>query len=179
MELSFALRSPDHELERTPKQVRMKEALVRAMEAARDPSGAGTPVPWRFYLLGSETISTVAWLYARLLEDEVGAEGARAAYEQWRAVPGWIVVTCARKDNEQAMEQAVIDCLTSVQRASLSLWSDDVPTNWVTDVIAESDELYDLIQVDPEREKVLGVLWYGHPEPPSSALDSDEVHQRP
>ena len=178
MELSFTLRSPENDLERTPKQLRMREVLLRAMEAARDPSGTAA-VPWRFYLLGAETISTVAWLYARLLEDEMGAEGARAAYEQWRAVPGWIVVTCARQEDEDKMEQAVIDCLTSVQRASLSLWSDDVPTNWVTDVFSESDELYDLVQVDPEREQVLGVLWYGHPEPPSGAFDSDEVHERP
>lgn len=158
----------------------MKEALARAMDAARDPLGTLTVTPWRFYLLGAETVSSVAWLYARLLEDEVGADGARAAYEQWRAVPGWIVVTCMRFDDEQQMVTAVEDCLTSVQRCSLSLWSDNVPTNWVTDVVTESPDLYELVQIDPERERVLGILWYGHPERPSaSGISSDEVHERP
>lgn len=165
-------------MERPLEQAMMKEALVRAMEAARDPSGS-VAVPWRFYLLGAETTSAVAWLYARLLEGEVGAEGARAAYEQWRAVPGWIVVTCTRQEDDERMERAVEDCLTSVQRCSLSLWSDNIPTNWVTDVIADSEELYDLIRVDPEREKVLGILWYGHPERPSGGFSSGEVHERP
>lgn len=178
MELTFALRSPER-VGRSPEQSMMKEALIRAMEAARDPSGTLTITPWRFYLLGAETISAVAWLYARLLEEEVGADGARAAYEQWRAIPGWIVVTCARFEDEQQMERAVEDCLTSVQRCSLSLWSDNVPTNWVTDVVTESPELYDLIEVDPEHEVVLGILWYGHPERPSGGFRSDEVHERP
>jgi nitroreductase len=180
MELSFALHSPDLERERPLEPAMMKDALLRAMEAARDPSGSSGAVPWRFYLLGMETISAVAWLYARLLEGEVGAEGARAAYEQWRAVPGWIVVTCVRQADEERMERAVEDCLTSVQRCTLSLWSDNVPTNWVTDLISESDELYDLIQVDPEQEKVLGILWYGHPDRPSrGGFSSDEFQERP
>ena len=62
------------------------------------------------------------------------------------------------------MERAREDCLTAVQRYSLSLWSDNVPTNWVTDVIAEAQEMYDLLGVDPQHETVLGILWYGHAE---------------
>jgi hypothetical protein len=98
------------------------------------------------------------------MEDEVGAEDARAAYEQWRAIPGWIVVTCERKDEGRTMERAVEDCLTAVQRCSLSLWSDNVPTNWVTDLIVHAEGLYEVIGAEGERERILGVLWYGHPE---------------
>ncbi len=134
------------------------------MEAARDPLGTVDPVPWRYYVLGAETISALAWFYARRLEDEMGAEGARAAYEQWRAVPGWIIITCTRLGDAEKMERAVEDCLTSVQRASLSLWSDNVPTNWVTDLLADEPELRDLAEIDAAAEQVLGVLWYGHPD---------------
>lgn len=163
MELSFALRSLDP-AERTTGQPVMKEALIRAMEASRDPSGRLAVEPWQFYLLSAESVAAVAWLYARLLEDEVGAEGARAAYEQWQAIPGWVVVTCRISADEAAMERAREDSLTAVQRYSLSLWSDNIPTNWVTDVITEAPELYTLLRIDPKQEAVLGVLWYGHAE---------------
>lgn len=162
MELSFALRSPDL-TERAPAQSAMKDALARALEASRDPLGTLAVEPWQFYILSPESVSTVAWLYARLLEKDVGAEGARAAYEQWQAIPGWIVVTCSVL-GEAEMERAREDCLTAVQRYALSLWSDNVPTNWVMDVIAEAKEMYDLLGVDPQQEKVLGILWYGHAE---------------
>ena len=162
MELSFALHSPDLS-ERAPAQAGMKDALARALEASRDPLGTIDVEPWQFYLLSPETVSTVAWLYARLLEEEVGTEGARAAYEQWQAIPGWIVVTC-RVVEARVMERAREDCLTAVQRYSLSLWSDNIPTNWVMDVIAEAEEMYDLLGIDAEHETVLGILWYGHAE---------------
>lgn len=150
-------------------QAVQEAALSRAFEAACDPLGTVDPIPWRYYRLDEDTISAVAWLYARLLEDEMGAEGARAAYGQWRAVPGWIVVTCLRFDDAATMERAVEDCLTSVQRTSLSLWSDNVPTNWVTDLVTEHPELHGLVGSDADEEQVLGILWYGHPERPADA----------
>ena len=161
MELSIALRSAS--LTAPSAQAEMREALARALEASHDPLGTLDIEPWQFYLLSPESVSTVAWLYARLLEKEVGAEGARAAYEQWQAIPGWIAVTC-RVVETSHMERAREDCLTAVQRYSLSLWSDNIPTNWVTDTITESKELYDLIGADPQHETVLGILWYGHAE---------------
>ncbi len=139
-------------------------ALARAMEAARDPLNVLDSEPWSYYRLDEETISAVVWLYARLLEEEMSPQEARAAHEQWRAIPGWVVVTCARLDDAAKMERAVEDCLTSVQRATLSLWSDNVPNNWVTDMITEHPELYALVGIDEDEEKVLGIMWYGHPE---------------
>lgn len=162
MEISFALRSPEQNEQRAPAPATLREALVRAQEASRDPFGTLGIEPWHFYPLDADAITTVAWLYARLLEKEVGTESARAAYEQWRAIPGWVVVTCHQFADEARMERAREDCLTAVQRYSLSLWSDNIPTNWVTDVITEAKELYDLIGIDPEAEVVLGILWYGH-----------------
>ncbi len=161
MPLSLSPRSPEPT---GPSQAAQQAALTRAFEAARDPLGIVDPVPWHYYVLGPETVSALAWRYAHHLEAEVGPEGARAAYEQWRTVPGWIVVTCTRFADAATMERAVEDCLTSVQRASLSLWSDNVPTNWVTDLITEEDGVHGLVEIDEAAEQILGVLWYGHPE---------------
>lgn len=165
MDFSFALRPPEPAEPPPVAPVALETALARAEEAARDPLGVLAVEPWGFYRLTPDAVSTVAWLYARLLEKEVGTESARAAYEQWQAIPGWVVVTCQRFDDPTAMERAREDTLTAVQRYALSLWSDNVPTNWVTDVITEAKELYDLVGADPVAEVVLGILWYGHAEP--------------
>lgn len=164
MDLSFALRSPEPDEPLAPAPVALESALARAEEAARDPLGVLSVEPWRFYRLSADAVATVAWLYARLIEREVGVEGARAAFEQWQSIPGWVVVTCLRHDDDEAMARAREGALTAVQRYSLSLWSDHVPTNWVTDVISEAKELYDLVGITPEAEVVLGILWYGHAE---------------
>ncbi len=137
-------------------------ALRRAMEAADD-VGAGAR-PWRLYVLGPEMAAAGAWLAARRMEAEVGPEGARAAYEQWRAVPGWIVVTTPRPADPEQAERDREACLTAAQRCSLSLWSDNVPSNWSPDLVADDDAFFGLIEADPAREVPLGVLLYGHPE---------------
>lgn len=142
----------------------LREALARAMEAARDPLGLHPIEPWRFYHLDPESIASVAWINARLLEPEVGIEGARAAYEQWRAIPGWIVAACLQSEDEKQMEANREATLTAVQRASLSLWSDHIPTNWVTDLVTQNAGLYEHLGIDREHEAILGILWYGHPE---------------
>jgi hypothetical protein len=135
--------------------------LARAFEAAGASEGAE---PWRFYLLEPEVAAAVAWLAARGLEKTVGAEGARAAYEQWRAVPGWIAVTCRRSESPQQTETYREAALTAVQRATLSLWSDDIPSNWVQDLASDEPELYLAIGADPLAEDVLGVVLFGHPD---------------
>lgn len=165
MALSFELRLPDRTERHAPAPAVLKDALARARAAARDPHGELALEPWRFHDLGADAIATVSWLYARLIEREVGAESARAAFEQWQAIPGWVIVTCHRFGDAEDMERAREASLTAAQRYALSLWSDHVPTNWVTDVIIEAKELYDLVGIDPAAEVILGILWYGHAEP--------------
>lgn len=144
----------------------LEAALARAMEAARDPFGMSQKELWQFRVLSPEISAAVAWLAARRLEAEVDLESARAAYEQWRAVPGWIAVTCARSSDPERMERLREAGRTAAQRYSLSLWSDNVPSNWVPDLVADDPAFYRLINADPSREEALGILLYGHPEHP-------------
>lgn len=153
------------ELRREASPTLHEPALRRALDASRDPSGEGFYEPWRLYVLHPEAAASVAWLVARHLEPEVGPEGARAAYEQWRAVPGWVAVTCPRPGADAERHERDREAtLTAVQRASLSLWSDNIPTNWVPDLALDEPDFYRLIEADGTRELALGVMLYGHPE---------------
>lgn len=162
MTLSQDLREPELQ-PRTP-EAELRAALDRAIEAAGEAGDGPRREPWRFYLLGPETAAAVAWLAARRLEGDVGTEGSRAAYEQWRAVPGWIAVTRLRTDDPDQAERDREACLTAVQRATLSLWSDNIPSNWVPDLVDDSPEFFQLIDASGEREAPVGMLLYGHPE---------------
>ena len=139
-------------------------ALRRAFDAARDVPVESGAVPWRFYRIRAEQAQAVAWLNARLIEPEAGIEVAQAAYDQWRSVPGWVVVTCRRADDDDAQSHLDERCLTAVQRVSLSLWSEGVRTSWVTDLVLESDDFHRIVGIDARRERAIGILWYGHAE---------------
>ena len=139
-------------------------ALARAFDAARDVPVEGGVAPWRFYRVRAEQAQAIAWLNARRIEDEAGIEAAQAAYDQWRSVPGWVVVTCLRADDDDAQERLDERCLTAVQRVSLSLWSESIRTSWITDFVADADRFNEIVGIDGGLERVIGILWYGHAE---------------
>jgi hypothetical protein len=139
-------------------------ALRRAFDAARDVPVEGAVAPWRFYRIRAEQAQAIAWLNARLIEGDAGIEAAQAAYDQWRSVPGWVIVTCLRVEGIDEQARLQERCLTAVQRVSLSLWTEAVRTSWITDLVVESDEFYRIVGIDVRREQAVGILWYGHAE---------------
>jgi hypothetical protein len=145
-------------------EMSLPAALKRALEAARGPGSPPSQEPWRVYPLDDEQVATLAWLAARQLEPTVGREDARAAYEQWRAIPGWVVITCIRSQGEEQIERDREATLSAAQRASLSLWSDNIPSNWAPDLVADEPEFFEVIGADGGREVPVGVLLYGHPD---------------
>ena len=139
-------------------------ALRRAFDATRDVPVDYAVAPWRFYTIGAEQAQAIAWLNARLIESAAGIEAAQAAYDQWRSVPGWVVVTCLRVDDPEQQAHLKERSLTAMQRVSLSLWSESIRTSWITDLVVEDQQFYRVVGIDAEREVAIGILWYGHAE---------------
>ncbi len=144
----------------------LDEALRRAYDAVRDIEVDFAVDPWKFYSIEPQKAHVIAWLNARIIEDEAGIEAAQAAYDQWRSVPGWVVVTCLRVEDEEQQAHFKERSLTAVQRVSLSLWSESIRTSWITEMIVEDQRFYDVLGINPIREVAVGILWYGHAEKP-------------
>lgn len=162
MNLDFA--PPVPSLRPTAGPTSLDAALRRAFDAARDVPVARSAVPWRFYRVEPRQAQALARLNARPTGAGTGTETLQAAYEGWRRVPGWAVITCLHVDDDEERAQLQERCLTAVQRIALSLWTEAVRTSWITDLVAESEEFYRIVGIDAERERVVGVLWYGHDE---------------
>ncbi len=141
-------------------------ALRRAFDAVRDIEVDYAIDPWKFYTIEPQKAHAIAWLNARIIEDEAGIEAAQAAYDQWRSVPGWVVVTCLRVDDPEQQDHLKERSLTAVQRVSLSMWSESIRTSWITELFVEDQRFYDVLGIDPKHELAVGILWYGHAEKP-------------
>ena len=147
-----------------PEPAVLKAALDRALDAARDVQGDYTEGPWGFHIVEPEQVQSIAWLGARTIQEDAGVEAALAAYDQWRSVPGWVVVTCQRAADPERQEHLRERCLTAVQRVSLSLWAESVRTSWVTEHVFDENELYRCIGADATEKQILGIMWFGHVE---------------
>jgi nitroreductase len=119
--------------------------------------------PWRFYAVGPETARAIAELNAALISEKKGAAEAATKRKQWSAVPGWLAVTCVRSADLFLHEEDYAACCCAVQNLMLALWSDGIGTKWSTGDVTRHPEYFRLLGVDPERERSVGLIWYGYP----------------
>lgn len=154
-----------------------RELVLDAIDAARwAPNHHGTE-PWHFYLLGPDTAGQIAELNASIVEKKSGADAAKEKLARWKAVPGWVVVTCDNSDDALRAKEDYASCCCAIQNFQLYLWSVGVGVKWTTGAVTRDPGFYDLIWADPEAETVVGMLWYGYAEetPMIVRKDVDEI----
>lgn len=117
--------------------------------------------PWRFIILGNETISKISSLNAAEIAKKDPAKGEKKK-KRWEAIPGWCVVTSAKSDGGlQEREDYAATCC-AIQNFMLSLWSQGVGTKWTTGPITRTPEFAELCAIDLNKEEVAGCIWYGY-----------------
>jgi nitroreductase len=154
------------------------EALVRdAIEAATWAPNHHVTEPWRFYLLGNESIGSCLALVRDITAAKKGAEAGEFKAKRWAEKPGWVVVTCAVSDDELRQREDYAACAAAIQNLMLFLWKAGVGTKWTTGDITRDLRFFDILGADPDAEFVVGLIWYGYPKltPTQSRKPPDEV----
>ncbi len=161
-------------------QVPPEEAVLSALELARWAPNHKLTQPWRFFLLGRETIAKVIDLNTRLVEAAKGPEVAAGKRRKWGSVPGWLVVTCLRSDDPFRQREDYAACCCAVQNLLLGLWAQGIGSKWTTGDVTRQPEFFHLLQVDPAEHDVVGLIWYGYPAqvPASRRMELDAVMRR-
>ncbi len=140
------------------------EATIRAaLEQAIWAPNHYLTQPWRFYLPGAESKERICLLNAQLVNDKQGERAAQIKLRRWREVPGWLVLTCSKSDDEVTMRENYASCCCVAQNLMLILWDGGIGVKWTTGAVTRSLSFYDIIGADPSREEVVGLFWYGFP----------------
>lgn len=139
-----------------------EQALIRdALEVARWAPNHYLTEPWRFYLPGAESVERICQLYAGLSQGNERA--AKIKLARWRAMPGWLVVSCRRSEDARRAREDYAACCCVVQNLMLLLWEQGVGMKWSTDKLVGMAEFYAILGAEPEKEEVVGMFWYGYP----------------
>lgn len=155
-----------------------REIVESAIEVASWAPNHKKTEPWRVYWLGPETARAVIDLNSRLIESKKGLQEAEAKRKSWNAVPGWLLVTCLRTDDLFRHEEDYAACCCFVQNLMLALWSNGIGTKWSTGDVTRDPFFFQCLEIDVQRERVVGLIWYGYPavipeqsrKPPSTFL---------
>jgi nitroreductase len=155
-----------------------KRLIREAIEVARWAPNHHLTEPWHFYLLGPDTIEACAKLIGDLVRETKGDEELAAFKERSaRSMPGWLLVTCRRSDDELREREDYAAVCCAIQNLTLYLAEADVACKWTTGLVTRDQRLFDLIGIDAAEEFVVGLIWYGYPKtlPTQSRKDVDDI----
>ena len=119
--------------------------------------------PWHFYLLGDSVVEKLCQLNADLVRANKGEKAAAVKLKRWRSVPGWIVLTCNRSDDEIRQQEDYAACCCAAQNFSLHLWALGIGVKWTTGAVTREDQFFEFLNIDKQSELVVGLFWYGLP----------------
>lgn len=153
------------------------DVIRQALDLARWAPNHRLTEPWRFYLLGPETAEAIARLNADLVAAERGPEAGAAKLKRWRSMPGWLLLTQHLDGDDLRRREDYAACACAAYTMALYLWSEGIGVKWTTGSVTRDPRFYDLLRLDPERERVVGLFWYGYPAehppaPPRQPLDA-------
>jgi nitroreductase len=153
----------------------LEEAIQSAIHA---PNHKRTE-PWRFHLLGPETIQKVCELNASIVAEKKGEKAGKQKLDRWLQMPGWLVVTC-KTENDNTSNNNMDDptgigredyaaCCCAVQNLCLSLHNSGMGTKWTTGPVNFDYRFNDIVGLKEDAEYVVGTIWFGTPEKKSDS----------
>lgn len=118
--------------------------------------------PWQFHILGQQTKEKICQLNAQLVGEKQGEKAAQAKLRRWRDMPGWLLLTCARSEDELREREDYAACCCAAQNLLLYLWSLEIGCKWTTGEVVRTRSFYDIVNVDMRTSSVVGLFWYGY-----------------
>jgi nitroreductase len=137
--------------------------LLDAIEVARWAPNHRLTEPWRFYLLGPETIASASECWAASEAETKGEAAGVARLKRLNTIPGHFVVTSATDDDELIDIENYAACCCAIQNLMLYLWQRGVGVKWTSGAITRETRLYELLDIDRRKERIVGYFWYGLP----------------
>lgn len=127
--------------------------------------------PWRFVVLGERTKETLGRRYADIQEgkasDRADGESRRklwqAGYDKFMSKPTIVAVSCVQEGDEQQQREDYAAVCCAMQNVQLAAWELGVGMQWSTGPITMQEETYELLDVDQDREYIIGFFYTGYP----------------
>jgi nitroreductase len=159
------------------KQAVSKDLIRDAIEVARWAPNHHLTEPWHFYSFGDDTIGKCIGLI-RTIVTETKDEGlAEFKAKSAATIPGWLLVTCKKSDDELLQREDYASCCCAIQNLTLYLSEAGVASKWTTGLITRDQRFFDLLGINPDEEFVVALIWYGYPKilPTQSRKEVDEI----
>lgn len=147
-----------------------REVLIDAIDLARWAPNHKLTEPWKFYILGKQSISRIAHFNADLVLEKKGQSAADNKKARLLSVPSMLVVSFEKCGDPFREKEDYAATCCAVQNMTLALWSKGIGVKWSTSKMIRQPGFYDIVDIDPNKEEVVGLFFCGYPdETPTSS----------
>ena len=146
-----------------------KEIIEESVDAANQaPCHRGT-FPWRFTSIGMEKREELYQLQLSLKFGDIPIDELNLKKISDKILnPSHLLIASQICTNNQVQKlEDYAACACAIQNLSLSLVSDGVGCKWSTGKITKDPNTYQIAEIDPRKEEIIGFIWIGYgTEPP-------------
>jgi nitroreductase len=139
-----------------------RQMILDAIEVARWAPNHHVTEPWHFYLLGERAMQANVELIRQIVTEKKDADKGEFKAKEAEEIPGWMVLTCKKSDDEITQREDYASCCCAMQNLMLYLSEGGIGSKWATGTIVEDKRFLEMIGADREQEFVVGVLRYGY-----------------
>ena len=87
-----------------------------------------------------------------------------AKLKRWRQIPGWLLLTCPRSDDELREQEDYAACCCAAQNMILYLWHEGIGVKWTTGEVLRDERFYRITHINIASTFIVGLFWYGFAE---------------
>ena len=138
-----------------------RDTLVSAIEHASFAPNHYLTQPWRFYLLGPDSVRQICDLNEEMVREHKGEKAAAAISNLWSQVPAWLVMTTQRSEDPIQEIEEYAACCCAAQNLMLYLWYKGFGVKWNTGKVTRDERFLRIVGADPAQEKSVGLFWLG------------------
>ncbi len=147
-----------------------KEIIEKSIDAANQAPCHRMTFPWRFTSIGRNKRELLLKLQLKLKlgdmpTDQKNIERIRAKVLN----PSHLLIASQISTNNQVQaREDYAACACAIQNLSLSLVGDGVGSKWSTGNITTEMRTYEIAEISPSEEKIIGFIWVGYGDIPTS-----------
>ncbi len=143
------------------------DALTRALNAGLWAQNHRLTEPWRFTVLGPETHRRLAETFAQAQTAALaGAEREKVladARGKILAKPCLVAISQRLNGPPAQLREDYGAIACAIQNIQLAAWAEGVGMQWSSGKIIALPQTYEVLGIDPAREEVVGLLFFGYP----------------
>ena len=145
------------------------EVIEKSIIAANQAPCHRRTFPWRFTSIGTKKRELLYQLQLSLkFGDKTIDESSLKKIRDKMLNPSHLLIaTQVCTDNQDQKREDYAACACAIQNLSLSLVADDVGCKWSTGKITTDLNTYEIAEINPTEEEIIGFIWIGYgTEPP-------------